>query len=61
MKDRIAIAYFSMGVGLKPAMPTYSGGLGILADDTLFNAQRMVSQYVNNTYSVPGNLQIPEE
>ena len=25
------IAYFSMEVGLKPDMPTYSGGLGVLA------------------------------
>jgi len=29
------IAYFSMGFGLDPAMPTYSGGLGILAADTI--------------------------
>ena len=29
------IAYFSMEVGLDPAVPTYSGGLGILAGDTL--------------------------
>ena len=29
------IAYFSMEIGLHPAMPTYSGGLGILAGDTL--------------------------
>jgi len=29
------IAYFSMEVGLDSAMPTYSGGLGILAGDTL--------------------------
>jgi len=29
------VAYFSMEVGLDPAMPTYSGGLGILAGDTL--------------------------
>lgn len=29
------IAYFSMEVGLDPAMPTYSGGLGVLAGDTL--------------------------
>jgi glycogen phosphorylase len=29
------IAYFSMEVGLDAAMPTYSGGLGILAGDTL--------------------------
>jgi starch phosphorylase len=29
------IAYFSMEVGLDAAMPTYSGGLGVLAGDTL--------------------------
>jgi len=29
------VAYFSMEVGIDPAMPTYSGGLGILAGDTL--------------------------
>jgi len=31
----MTIAYFSMEVGLDPDMPTYSGGLGILAGDTL--------------------------
>src|ERR1041385_8520471 len=29
------IAYFSMEVGLDSAMPTYSGGLGVLAGDPL--------------------------
>lgn len=29
------IAYFSMEIGLEAAMPTYSGGLGVLAGDTL--------------------------
>jgi starch phosphorylase len=29
------IAYFSMEIGLEPGIPTYSGGLGILAGDTL--------------------------
>jgi starch phosphorylase len=29
------IAYFSVEVALDPAMPTYSGGLGALAGDTL--------------------------
>ena len=28
-------AYFSMEVALDPAIPSYSGGLGILAGDTL--------------------------
>ena len=29
------VAYFSMEIALDPAMPTYSGGLGMLAGDTL--------------------------
>ncbi len=32
------IAYFSMEIGLDPAMPTYAGGLGVLAGDTLRSA-----------------------
>jgi len=35
MTSSITIAYFSMEVGLKSAVPTYAGGLGILAGDTL--------------------------
>jgi starch phosphorylase len=30
-----SVAYFSMEIGLDPAMPTYSGGLGVLAGDCL--------------------------
>lgn len=30
-----AIAYFTMEVGIDTVMPTYSGGLGVLAGDTL--------------------------
>ncbi len=30
-----AIAYFSMEIGIDPVMPTYSGGLGVLAGDSL--------------------------
>jgi starch phosphorylase len=30
-----AVAYFSMEVGLESDLPTYSGGLGVLAGDTL--------------------------
>jgi starch phosphorylase len=33
--DRRRIAYFSMEIALEPGMPTYSGGLGVLAGDTL--------------------------
>ncbi|MCI0693906.1 alpha-glucan family phosphorylase [candidate division KSB1 bacterium] len=32
------IAYFSMEVGIKAEMPTYSGGLGVLAGDTIRSA-----------------------
>lgn len=35
MSTERLIAYFSMEIALDPAMPTYSGGLGILAGDTL--------------------------
>ena len=34
-KTTDTIAYFSMEIGLDSAMPTYSGGLGVLAGDTL--------------------------
>ncbi|HXX57463.1 MAG TPA: alpha-glucan family phosphorylase [Thermodesulfovibrionales bacterium] len=32
------IAYFSMEIGIKQEMPTYSGGLGVLAGDTIKSA-----------------------
>lgn len=32
------VAYFSMEIGLTPSMPTYSGGLGVLAADTIRSA-----------------------
>jgi starch phosphorylase len=32
------VAYFSMEIALSPALPTYSGGLGMLAGDTLRSA-----------------------
>ncbi|MGH7455327.1 MAG: alpha-glucan family phosphorylase, partial [bacterium] len=32
------IAYFSMEVGLETELPTYSGGLGVLAGDTIRSA-----------------------
>ena len=33
--EALTLAYFSMEFGIDPAMPTYSGGLGILAGDTI--------------------------
>src|SRR6266540_1059017 len=38
MDDDRKIAYFSMEIALEPAMPTYSGGLGVLAGDTIRSA-----------------------
>ncbi len=35
MDSNRKIAYFSMEIGLDAAMPTYSGGLGLLAGDTI--------------------------
>jgi glycogen phosphorylase len=34
IKDRL-VAYFSMEIALENSMPTYSGGLGVLAGDTI--------------------------
>jgi starch phosphorylase len=33
--DKLTLAYFSMEVGIESEIPTYSGGLGIMAGDTL--------------------------
>lgn len=33
--EKRRIAYFTMEIGLDPHMPTYSGGLGVLAGDTI--------------------------
>ncbi len=35
MDDQRTIAYFSMEIGFDSEMPTYSGGLGVLAGDTI--------------------------
>ena len=36
-RDR-KIAYFSMEIALESTLPTYSGGLGVLAGDTIKSA-----------------------
>ena len=36
--ERSDIAYFSMEIGIKSEIPTYSGGLGVLAGDTIRSA-----------------------
>jgi len=38
MTSNRTIAYFSMEIGLEVGMPTYSGGLGVLAVDTIRSA-----------------------
>ena len=38
MTSTTRIAYFSMEIALAPSIPTYSGGLGILAGDSLRSA-----------------------
>ena len=38
MNNERSIAYFSMEIGLDVGMPTYSGGLGVLAGDTIRSA-----------------------
>jgi starch phosphorylase len=38
MADEARIAYFSMEIALEAGMPTYSGGLGVLAGDTIRSA-----------------------
>ena len=38
MQTTAEIAYFSMEIALDPRMPTYSGGLGVLAGDTIRTA-----------------------
>lgn len=38
MNSERTVAYFSMEIGLRAEMPTYSGGLGVLAGDTIRSA-----------------------
>ncbi len=38
LSEQGTVAYFSMEIAIEPAMPTYSGGLGVLAGDTMRSA-----------------------
>jgi glucan phosphorylase len=38
LSERGIVAYFSMEIAIAPEMPTYSGGLGVLAGDTMRSA-----------------------
>jgi starch phosphorylase len=43
------VAYFSMEIALEPEIPTYSGGLGVLAGDTLRSAADLGAPIVGVT------------
>ena len=43
------LAYFSMEIAIRPDMPTYSGGLGVLAGDTLRSAADLALNMVGVT------------
>ncbi len=43
------VAYFSMEIALDPSIPTYSGGLGVLAGDTLRAAADLAVSMVGVT------------
>ncbi len=47
------VAYFSMEIGLDPSMPTYAGGLGVLAGDTIRSAADLEVPMVAVTNSLP--------
>jgi starch phosphorylase len=67
------IAYFSMEIGIKSDIPTYSGGLGVLAGDTIrssadlkipLTAVTLISRkgYLNQKFNEKGEqLDLPEE
>src|SRR5436305_14015854 len=46
---RSTVAYFSMEICLEQAIPTYSGGLGVLAGDTLRSAADLAVPVVGVT------------
>ena len=47
--ENAKVAYFSMEIALDPALPTYSGGLGVLAGDTLRSAADLGAPVVGVT------------
>ncbi|MBX3381366.1 MAG: alpha-glucan family phosphorylase [Phycisphaeraceae bacterium] len=49
MSESARVAYFSMEVGVDPLVPTYSGGLGILAGDLLRSAADLALPVVGIT------------
>lgn len=59
------VAYFSMEIGLDSSMPTYAGGLGVLAGDTIRAAADlevpMVAQYLHDAYHMLGQRLCAED
>src|SRR5690242_20637210 len=47
--SKTTVAYFSMEIALDKAVPTYSGGLGVLAGDTLRSAADLALPVVGVT------------
>jgi glucan phosphorylase len=50
------VAYFSMEIGLGPLLPTYSGGLGALAGDSLRSAADLGRAYGRSDPGTPKGL-----
>ena len=50
---RSSVAYFSMEIALSNELPTYSGGLGVLAGDTLRSAADLELPLVAVTVNGP--------
>src|SRR6059058_4701083 len=48
-RSNTTVAYFSMEIALDKAIPTYSGGLGVLAGDTLRSAADLAVPVVGVT------------
>lgn len=63
MTEQRTVAYFSMEIGLEPGMPTYSGGLGVLAGDTVRSAADLKVPWLLMTSTLDGGVvgnQTPE-
>ena len=50
METSTKLAYFSMEIALEPGIPTYSGGLGVLAGDTIRSCADMAMPIVAITW-----------
>ncbi len=46
MPKNLSIAYFTMEIALEPGMPTYGGGLGVLAGEPSGEAVAVLSMCI---------------